>query len=64
MDNIKKLDTETQSIYEKRLEFIEKINLKIDNLDEAIKLSKIWFNVKYNKCYYDVSLFNKIKNYL
>lgn len=64
MDNIKKLDTETQSIYEKRLEFIEKINLKIDNLDEAIKLSKIWFNVKYNNCYYDVSLFNKIKNYL
>ena len=64
MENIKKLDTETPSIYEKRLEIIEKINFEIDNLEEAIKLSNIWYNVKYNKCYYDVSLFNKIKSYL
>lgn len=31
-------------------------------LEEAIRLSRIWINIKFNKCTYDPSLMNKINN--
>lgn len=31
-------------------------------LDEAIRLSRIWINIKFDKCIYDEIIMDKIKN--
>ena len=63
-NKIEKLVGESNKLYNERLEFIEKVNNDINDLKEAIRLSKIWVNFKYNKCRYTSEVFLKIKPYL
>ena len=55
---------ESNKIYTERLEFIKKVFNDTHNSKEAINLSKIWLNYKYNSCKYQPSVYYKIKKYL
>jgi hypothetical protein len=45
--------------------FIVSISPKTDEeLDEAIRLSRIWANIKFNKCVYNKFLMNKINYFV
>ena len=56
--------SESNEQYLKRTEIIKK--MEKDNIPwkECLKLSKIYYNVKFRKCRYVPALFHKIKNYL
>jgi hypothetical protein len=46
--------------YNSRLDFIKLIDdAEIDEKDK-IKLSKIWFNIKYNNCRYPKKIYDKV----
>ena len=57
---IKYID-ETNYRYNLRLNFISKIDNKF-NLDEKIKLSKFWYNIKFNNCKYNKDIYYLITN--
>jgi len=57
---IKYID-ETDYRYNLRLNFISKIDNKF-NLDEKIKLSKFWYNIKFNNCKYNKDIYYLITN--
>ena len=61
---IEQLIGESNKVYNERMEFIEKVNSEIKDMKEAIRLSKIWVNFKYNNCRYTPEVFLKIKFYL
>ena len=61
---IDKIEGESNKVYQERLEFIKKVNSDINNMKEAIRLSKIWVNFKYKNCRYTSDVFYKIKPYL
>ena len=61
---VEKLIGESNKVYNERMEFIEKVNSEIKDMKEAIRLSKIWVNFKYNNCRYTPEIFLKIKAYL
>jgi len=63
-NEIEKLVGESNKVYNERMEFIEKVNSDIKDMKEAIRLSKIWVNFKYNNCRYTPEVFSKIKPYL
>ncbi len=44
-----------------RLEFISKIDNKI-TLEEKIRLSKFWYNIKFNNCKYNKDIYYLITN--
>jgi hypothetical protein len=55
---------ESDEQYKDRIEFIRKLEKENINWKECIKLSKIYYNVKYRKCKYIPYIYNKIKKYL
>jgi hypothetical protein len=60
--HIEKFTTESEKRYEERKIFIEKCNQKYPNKEkEIIRLSKIWYNIKYNKAKYDKDIYETIK---
>ena len=63
-NKIERFDGESDLVFNERLEFINKVNSKLNNMKEAIRLSKIWVNFKYNNCRYEPAVFYKIKEYL
>ncbi len=40
---------------------VSQIDDKTDNLDEIVKLSKVWSNMKYMNCRYSHRLFKKVE---
>ena len=62
--NIIKLDDESDKIFQERLEFIKKVYQDKKDFKEAVNLSKIWLNFKYNQCRYQQEVFIKLKKYL
>lgn len=62
--NIIKLDGESEKIFQERLEFIKKVYQDKKDFKEAVNLSKIWLNFKYNQCRYQQEVFIKLKKYL
>ena len=62
--NIIKLDGESDKIFQERLEFIKKVYQDKKDFKEAVNLSKIWLNFKYNQCRYQQEVFIKLKKYL
>jgi len=61
---IHKLDAESNKIFTERIEFIKKVYQNTKDFKEAINLSKIWINFKYNECRYQPAVFGKLKKYL
>ena len=62
-EKIIKFVSESDLRFNKRLELIkifEKNNIK---WKEANKLSKIWYNIKFNKCKYNQDLYNEYIKY-
>ena len=64
INNIPKLDSESDKVYQERLEFIKKVVDDKVELKEAIRLSKIWVNFIYNNCRYSPEVFGTLKRYL
>ena len=61
---IDKLDGESNKLFNERIEFVKKVYQDNKNFKEAINLSKIWINFKYNECRYSHQVYNKLKPYL
>jgi hypothetical protein len=47
-----------------RIELIKKLEEKKIDYKQALKLSKIYYNVKFKKCKYTPVIYNMIRNYL
>jgi hypothetical protein len=63
MDTIHKLISESNNEYNNRIKYIEKLLANNIELKEAIRMSKVWYCIKYKKCYYNIELYNYIINY-
>ena len=65
--NIKILQFISESDYQfnERLLFIKKLETFISppNNKEAIRLSKIWYSIKFKKCTYPLEIYNNILQY-
>lgn len=64
IENIPRLDSESNNVYQERLIFINKVLEDKIELKEAVRLSKIWLNFKYNNCRYSHEVYNNLKKYL
>lgn len=58
---LKKDESESYDMYYERGKFIINQN-NSKNLDDLIKLSKIYINIKFKKCIYNKEIFKLIKN--
>jgi len=59
--NIEKLNDESDYVYYQRVKKILKnINLFNYKLEEIIKLSILWSNIKYKKCKYNIEIMDKV----
>ena len=47
-----------------RIELIKKLEKKKIDYKQALKLSKIYYNIKFIKCKYTPVVYNMIRNYL
>ena len=61
---IDRLDGESNKVFNERLEFVKKVYQDTKNSKEAINLSKIWVNFKYNQCRYSPQVYGKLKKNL
>ena len=59
-ENIVKYDSESNFRFKNRLKFIKVLENNKINWKEAYKLSKFWYNIKFNKCKYEQSIYIKI----
>ncbi len=63
--DIYKHDTESNTVYNYRKEFIEKYKLNNnENINTIIQYSKIAANIKFKGCSYDTSIYEKLKPHL
>ncbi len=56
--------SESEEVFNDRLEFLKKLEEEKIPWKDALKLSKIYMNVKYKKCKYTPQLYYSIKKYL
>lgn len=61
--NIKKLDDESNLIYNYRLNYI-KSEYNNNELKILIKNSKILANIKFKKCKYNPTIYNNLKKFI
>ncbi len=63
--DIHRNDNETNIIYNYRKNFIiNNINKLSDDYNTMVRYSKILANIKFKGCSYDISIYNKLKDYL
>jgi hypothetical protein len=55
--------SESNEQFEKKLEFIKKLEKKKINCKEANRLSKIWYCIKYRNCKYTPDVYYNIMSY-
>jgi len=58
---VPRLESESDTIYNYRIEYIEKKYNINNNLRDIIKESKIIANIKFKKCQYDIKIHNSLK---
>jgi len=58
-----KFFSESENVFEKRLEFIKKLEKDKIDFKQSEKYSKIWCNMKYKKCKYQKKIYFFIKKY-
>ena len=56
--------SESNSDFNKRLEYIKKLEEKNIDWKEAIKLSRLWYCITIKKCKYPPETYNKVKKYM
>lgn len=54
--------SESNKVFDKRVEFIRKMETKNIDWKEASRLSRIWYCINYKNCRYNPIIYNKIKN--
>ncbi len=59
-----RFDNESKKVFNERIEFIKKVYSATQSSKEAVNLSKVWLNFKFNDCRYQSSVFYKLKKYL
>jgi hypothetical protein len=55
--------SESNNQFNKRLDFIKKLEKESVNWKEAYRLSKIWYCIKFKQCKYLPELYHKIITY-
>ena len=55
--------SESNNMFNKRLEYIKKIEAHNINWKEAYRLSKIWHCIKYKQCRYTPEVYHKVIQY-
>lgn len=55
--------SESNTQFDKRIEFIKKLEKQQVNYKEAIRLSKIWYCIKYRQCKYLPNIYQTIMFY-
>ena len=63
MDTIDKIISESNNEYNNRIKYIEKLLANNIKLKEAIRMSKVWYFIKYKNCQYNKELYKYIINY-
>jgi hypothetical protein len=58
-----KFNYESNKRFKKRLEYIKILENNKINWKDALKLSKVWYNIKYNGCKYSSILYNQYLKY-
>jgi hypothetical protein len=61
--NILKYISESNNQFNNRLIFMSKLEKKNINYKEALRLSKIWFSIKYKKCTFPYEIYNYVMQY-
>jgi len=56
--------SESNSDFNKRVEFIKSLENKEIDWKETIKLSRLWYCITIKKCKYSPDTYNKVKQYL
>lgn len=59
-NQVEKYTSESEKRFKQRLEFIKKCN-NTYQLKDAIRLSKFWYNIKFNKTKYDKEIYEIVK---
>ena len=55
--------SESKNMFNKRLEYIKKLEAQNINWKEACRLSKIWHSIKYKQCRYIPEVYHKVIQY-
>lgn len=63
-ESIVKFFSESDEIFTDRIELLRKLEKENIPYKDALKLTKIYINVKYKKCKYSPSLYNSIRKYI
>lgn len=56
--------SESNSDFNKRLEYIKNLENKDIDWKEAIKLSRLWYCINIKNCKYPPEIYNKVKKYI
>jgi hypothetical protein len=63
LEEIIKFTVESPSVFNKRIELIRLMESDKISWKEALKISKIWYNIKFNNAKYNSELYNKYLHY-
>jgi hypothetical protein len=63
-ESIIKFLSESDEIFNDRIELLKKLEKEKIPYKDALKLTKIYINVKYKKCKYNPTLYHSIKKYI
>ena len=55
--------SESNSQFNERLEYIKLLEIASVKWKEAVRLSKIWYCIKYKKCRYTPEVYHKVMSY-
>ena len=55
--------SESNKQFTNRLVYLQKLEKCNINIKEAIRLSKIWYSIKYKNCTYTNDIYNYVMNY-
>ena len=58
-----KYHSESENYFNQRLEFLKKLENSNVKFKDAVKISKIWSNIKFKECRYNVKVYNMIKKF-
>tara|TARA_B110000858_G_C17664925_1_gene409064 strand:- start:91 stop:324 length:234 start_codon:yes stop_codon:yes gene_type:complete len=58
-----KYHSESENYFNQRLEFLKKLEISNVNFKDAVKFSKIWSNIKFKECRYNLKVYNNIKKF-
>ena len=61
--NVLQYLSESNEQFEKKLEYIKKMESKEVGWKEANRLSKIWYCIKYKNCRYNPEVYHKVMSY-